>query len=974
MMKMVIGLILTMVLMVEADPRVKRYQVVKGETGRYIGRTNPGDPFICHYYVRGRKYEISDHCEGQNRQGIIVDGVKMYPWSYPGTGSYPTCGSLPNISNGYWECPIDVWSVSVEVYAVCAAKCLRGYQLEGDVVVRCPESLTWNIFTSPKCTPKKVVSSTDPPGRPEQVHVQVVNTSAVNVSWTSPVKDTSIIGYTVHIQCGDNILTQNSTKNSLIISNLEVKKNYTITLTAFNQYRASQQGEPAYVELPDPPGRPKQVHVQVVNTSAVNVSWTSPVKDTSIIGYTVHIQCDDVLLTLNSTTDSLIIYNLETLKNYTITVTAFNQYRASQESEPAYVEVPDSCRLYNLSFITHIPYKVIVYWNATMECQDRNLTLVMANEQGQNNARHLKKNISFLVFNKIDLDMDYKVSVFIEEEELISGTFKSAAINPPAMPEQVHVEVLNTSAVNVSWTSPVNDTSIIGYTVHIQCGDNILTQNSTTNSLIISNLEVKKNCTITVTAFNQYRAYQESEPVFVELPERKTEGEDETQKDLLPPVIAIAAVFLLITLAICILVICLLWKRRKKSPREGRERADSREENREMLEACNNNTGIKVENPAHDPSMLDKLLVEESEFQLHSNPSTQSSGSQEIQLHSNPSIQDGGSQEIQSPIPSLDVQSLNSSEDSLELTEAPDLNHHSLTHPEESSSFGNISQFHSSNEGLSSVLEQIDKVEPVNRSQSGHQKRVLGSDSGRGSVAGTSSTTSDPADFKLGSSQGSDKSPHVPSYNHQFSADSGRESETDTGAENSVNRRSQPDKGAKTAGMICDAKEDTLTTVAVEKQYGLQALPCLTHISEGSNEDDFSVKPNPEECSITIAAFIDSPDSYNHLEDLSDLLDPDDYYTPAKSWKGFAKDVLELEDYKIIAIAARCKGGSPFRTEVLDNMKAKGIKIGHLVSYFTRTEHLRQDVLKTITKFHTGCKFCDILLTQPYVCDSKKMK
>lgn len=63
------------------------------------------------------------------------------------------CPPLPKIKNGYWKCPLDVFSNSVEVYASCVAQCFHGFTgnpME-EIVVRCPESLQWENFADLQC-------------------------------------------------------------------------------------------------------------------------------------------------------------------------------------------------------------------------------------------------------------------------------------------------------------------------------------------------------------------------------------------------------------------------------------------------------------------------------------------------------------------------------------------------------------------------------------------------------------------------------------------------------------------------------------------------------------------------------------------------------------------------------------------------------------------------------------------------------
>jgi hypothetical protein len=59
---------------------------------------------------------------------------------------------------------------------------------------------------------------------------------------------------------------------------------------------------------------------------------------------------------------------------------------------------------------------------------------------------------------------------------------------------------------------------------------------------------------------------------------------------------------------------------------------------------------------------------------------------------------------------------------------------------------------------------------------------------------------------------------------------------------------------------------------------------------------------DPEECSCTFQAFTDSPNSYQYMKDLGDLLDPNEHYGHEKSWAGFTIGVLQMEPFRIPAI------------------------------------------------------------------------
>jgi hypothetical protein len=90
---------------------------------------------------------------------------------------------------------------------------------------------------------------TDTPQKPHHVQVHILNTSAVNVSWAAPVNDSNVIGYMVQISCDDDTLTRNTSVNYLIINELEVSKNYTITMRASNRWKSSLRSDPVFVTI-----------------------------------------------------------------------------------------------------------------------------------------------------------------------------------------------------------------------------------------------------------------------------------------------------------------------------------------------------------------------------------------------------------------------------------------------------------------------------------------------------------------------------------------------------------------------------------------------------------------------------------------------------------------------------------------------------------------------------------------------------
>ncbi|XP_078324320.1 uncharacterized protein LOC111127022 isoform X3 [Crassostrea virginica] len=232
---------------VEANSEIGQYQVGKTESGRYLAHLNSGTPHICHFYgPTNTQEDISPICFNNN-QGKLTGG--KYAYTFPVIGSsYPACPPLPNITNGYWKCPKSVYSIAVEVYASCAARCFSGFKLKEAKVIRCPESLKWEKFPDLHCFPEN-----GSPQKPVDVYVHPLNATAVNITWTANSNDsfTPVTGYMVNITCDDHWFTLNTSENVLILSMLETGKEYKFTVKAYNQYYIGLESEPVYFKMPE---------------------------------------------------------------------------------------------------------------------------------------------------------------------------------------------------------------------------------------------------------------------------------------------------------------------------------------------------------------------------------------------------------------------------------------------------------------------------------------------------------------------------------------------------------------------------------------------------------------------------------------------------------------------------------------------------------------------------------------------------
>lgn len=141
------------------------------------------------------------------------------------------------------------------------------------------------------------------------------------------------------------------------------------------------------------------------------------------------------------------------------------------------------------------------------------------------------------------------------------------------------------------------------------------------------------------------------------------------------------------------------------------------------------------------------------------------------------------SQESNTSPPRLDMKSLESKPDSLDLSEAASLNLDSISQGEETSGSPLRSDFENLGNSSNDIPKEVVKNVPKKWSRRGVSKKAPGSDSGQGSETGTCSTVSDGDDSPNTRSSQSSRNSRQMNYSHQDSVDSGRVSEGETGKE-----------------------------------------------------------------------------------------------------------------------------------------------------------------------------------------------
>ncbi|XP_067663067.1 uncharacterized protein [Haliotis asinina] len=126
---------------------------------------------------------------------------------------------------------------------------------------------------------------------------------------------------------------------------------------------------------------------------------------------------------------------------------------------------------------------------------------------------------------------------------------------------------------------------------------------------------------------------------------------------------------------------------------------------------------------------------------------------------------------------------------------------------------------------------------------------------------------------------------------------------------------------------------------------------------------------NPEACSDFVDGLIykagDSWTTIKRKEELKFLLRPDQQLCERQTVKGLAMHCLpKMELWEIQRLMESERRGYRHETcvdHVFQELKAHGLKVGHVVQYFSQHHSRRHDVIRVIEKIHGDCKFCSCL-------------
>ncbi|XP_046355143.2 uncharacterized protein LOC124134402 [Haliotis rufescens] len=135
--------------------------------------------------------------------------------------------------------------------------------------------------------------------------------------------------------------------------------------------------------------------------------------------------------------------------------------------------------------------------------------------------------------------------------------------------------------------------------------------------------------------------------------------------------------------------------------------------------------------------------------------------------------------------------------------------------------------------------------------------------------------------------------------------------------------------------------------------------------SKGNN----SSQGNPKACTSRVDELLytggDSMEIIKLKEELVFSLRPDQPLSERQTVKGLAKHCLpNKERWEIDKLMQSQRAGQPREAcvdHVLQELIAHGLKVGHVVQYFSQDDSRRDDVVRIIENIHQDCQFCTYL-------------
>ncbi|XP_059575959.1 receptor-type tyrosine-protein phosphatase S isoform X7 [Alligator mississippiensis] len=206
-----------------------------------------------------------------------------------------------------------------------------------------------------------------PSAPPQDVKCVSTRSTAILVSWRPPPAESQngvLVGYSIHYRALDSEDTELKevndippTTNQILLESLEKWTEYRIAVVAHTEVGPGPESSPVIVRTDEdvPSAPPRKVEVEVLNSTAIQVFWRSPVQNRQhgqIRGYQVHYvrmengeakglpQIKDVMLadaqweTDDTAEYDMIIAGLQPETAYSITVAAYTMKGDGARSKP----------------------------------------------------------------------------------------------------------------------------------------------------------------------------------------------------------------------------------------------------------------------------------------------------------------------------------------------------------------------------------------------------------------------------------------------------------------------------------------------------------------------------------------------------------------------------------------------------------------------------------------------------------------
>uniref|UniRef100_A0A669QC75 Receptor-type tyrosine-protein phosphatase S n=1 Tax=Phasianus colchicus TaxID=9054 RepID=A0A669QC75_PHACC len=356
----------------------------------------------------------------------------------------------------------------------------------GNLVPQKTYSVKVLAFTSvgdgPLSSDIQVITQTGVPGQPLNFKAEPESETSILLSWTPPRSDT-ISSYELVYKDGEHgeehrVSTEPTT--SYRLQGLKPNSLYLFRLAARSPQGlgASTAEISARTMQSIPSGPPRKVEVEAVNSTAVKVSWRSPVPNKQhgqIRGYQVHYvrmengeprgqpMLKDIMLADAQVTEEMIISGLQPDTTYSFTVTAYTTKGDGARSKPKLVSttgaVPGKPRL----VISHTQMNTaLIQWHPPVDTfgplqgyrlkfgrkdVDTFTTMEFSEKEDHFTATDIHKGASYVfrlsARNKVGFGEEMVKEISIPEEV------------PSGFPQNLHSESSTSTSVQLTWQMPL---------------------------------------------------------------------------------------------------------------------------------------------------------------------------------------------------------------------------------------------------------------------------------------------------------------------------------------------------------------------------------------------------------------------------------------------------------------------------------------------------------------------------------------